>query len=326
MSKITAIVISYNEKNYIRRAIDSITSQSADEIEIIIGDDGSSDGSIELISQIESQLTDSGISVSHFVMQRPKPSEKTVPSFRVSSIIKKALSMATGEYCAILSADDVFCDNSKFSDAVSFLDAHKDYSSYVSGFRYTNSPEEHIPEVINTFLFWGHFDYYHISCFVFRKFDPELLLDRFSDDTGLVYTILKQGKCKDDSKVTFEYTQRDESIMHSSTQCELLIIEAMILQDVLNDKSPRFGFRFATKSREFGHIRDLYANRHLIKDGCYSHYLENSGKYSNNIAGRLADTTGINNRLWSWLFYLGMAFDHYVISVLWRIARIFRKS
>lgn len=327
MNRITAIVVSYNEKDYIRRAIDSIIVQSTSdfEIEIIIGDDGSSDGSIELIRQIEEQWSVDAVTISHFVMQRPDSAEKVMPSFRVSSIIKKALSLATGNYCVILSADDVFCDNAKFRNAIGFLAAHGDYYSYISGFRYTDSPIEHIPDVINPLIFWGHLDYYHISCFVFRKMDPDLLLDRFCDDTGMVYSILKQGKCKADTNVTFEYTQRNESIVHSSSKCELLIIEAMILQDILNDRHPRFGFRFATKSRKFEFIRDLFSCRNLLRDDKHSHYLSDCSKYKNDIVGRLADTSSIKNRLWSLFFYLGVAFDHYAISILWRLVRLFRK-
>ena len=43
---ISAIVVSYNEAEYLQHAIESILNQDYGSIELIIGDDGSSDGSM----------------------------------------------------------------------------------------------------------------------------------------------------------------------------------------------------------------------------------------------------------------------------------------
>lgn len=55
MSKLTPrvsmLIISYNEKEYLSQAVNSALMQSYANKEIIIGDDGSKDGSIELIEQ-----------------------------------------------------------------------------------------------------------------------------------------------------------------------------------------------------------------------------------------------------------------------------------
>lgn len=328
MSKITAIVISYNEKGFIRRAIESVVSQITDsiEIEILIADDGSYDGSVELIEQIEVEMSSDNISIDHFVMPRQDNNHKCIPSLRVSNLVKHALSIASGDYCVILSADDSFCDNTKFSTAMKFLDEHSDYYSYVTGFRYADNKKESIPDFSSSFMFWAHMDFFHISCFIFRMTDPRFLLDRFCDDTGMVYSILKSGKCKADNMISFEYFQRVDSIQNSAAKIELLITEAMIVQDILNDKQPRFGFKFATKSREFAFIKELYSCRNQLKDERYSHLLSNCRKYKNDIVGRIADYKSFSNRLWFCFFYSGVAFDHYYISMLWRLIRLFRKK
>ena len=326
MSKITAIVISYNEKDFIKRAVESVVSQITDsiEIEILIGDDGSCDGSQEVIFQIEDEYSTDKISISHLIMSRDEDPDVIIPSIRVSNLIKKALSAATGDYCTILSADDFFCDNTKFVTAMTFLDNHSDYFSYVSGFRYNKKVK--VPDSYSSFMFWTHLNYFHISCFVFRRIDPSLLLDRYCDDTGMLYSILKQGKCKSDNKITFEYFRRDESISNSSTRCELLINEAMIIQDILNDRNLAFGFRFATKSREFWAIKELYACRNLLKDKLFLRYLLNCSQYKNDIVGRISDCSVIKNRLWFILFYSSMAFAHYYIAVIWGLGKMFRKN
>ena len=326
MSKITALVISYNEINYIKRAVESVISQITDniEIEILIGDDGSCDGSHEVICQIEDEYSTDKISIRHFFMCRDEDPDVIIPSIRVSNLIKIMLSAATGDYCTILSADDFFCDNTKFITAMTFLDNHSDYFSYVTGFRYNK--KVNIPDSYSSFMFWAHPDYFHISCFVFRRIDPSLLLERYCDDTGMLYSILKQGKYKSDNKITFEYFHRDDSITNSSSRCELLINEAMIIQDILNDRNLDFGFRFATKSREFWAVKELYACRNLLKDKRFLRYLLNCSQYKNDIVGRLADCSVIRNRLWFILFFSGMAFAHYYIAVIWRLEKLFRKN
>lgn len=49
--KLTSIIISYNEADYLRKAIDSVLNQTLDDKEIIIGDDGSSDESQRIIQE-----------------------------------------------------------------------------------------------------------------------------------------------------------------------------------------------------------------------------------------------------------------------------------
>lgn len=325
MCKISVIVISYNEKDYLTRAIESILEQSCNgiQIEIIIGDDGSNDGSIDLIEQIEKRYSDEQIFISHFVMERPEFDRPIIPSFRVSALIKRALTLVSGDYCVVLSADDHFCGNTKFKNAISFLDNNADYFSYVSGFSIVGTEKkEYVPAVYSSWLFWGHLDYFHVSCFVFRTITPEQLLDRFCDDTGLVYTILKLGKCRGDKEITFEYMQRESSIVHSSKECELLIIEAMIFQDILNDRNPRFGYVFATNSRDYRFIKQLKQISKDVNDEKFSHYLEDSSKYSNDLIELLVNSRGLVDKTKCFLFMIKMSFCHYYISVLWRICKL----
>ena len=44
-------MVSYNEAEYLEQAISSCMSQKLDDYEIVIGDDGSNDGSIDLIKK-----------------------------------------------------------------------------------------------------------------------------------------------------------------------------------------------------------------------------------------------------------------------------------
>ena len=50
--KVSVLIISYNEKEYLSQAVNSALMQNYANKEIIIGDDGSEDGSVGLIEQL----------------------------------------------------------------------------------------------------------------------------------------------------------------------------------------------------------------------------------------------------------------------------------
>ena len=131
-SKLSFVIISYNEKEYLTEAIESCFKQKINNFEIIIGDDGSSDGSIEII---ESYIKKYPTIVKYFVSDRTGVcKEALIASLRVSAVIERALQMATGEYCVILSGDDYFYEGEFFKRGVQFLDSHSDYVTYVGGY------------------------------------------------------------------------------------------------------------------------------------------------------------------------------------------------
>ena len=88
---VSIIMVSYNEADYIRTAIDSCLGQTLQDIELIIGDDGSDDGSIEIIRE----YADKDSRVSYFVMDRPERFEYgVIGPLRVSAILKEGLKRA----------------------------------------------------------------------------------------------------------------------------------------------------------------------------------------------------------------------------------------
>ena len=187
MIKLSIVIVSYNEAEYLREALDSCLSQEfAHSYEIIIGDDGSNDGSLDIIKEYEDRYPDM---IRHFVMDRTDVEiRKVIPSIRVSNVMKKAFELCRGEYLAVLSGDDIFKDKKMWERDVVFLDSHKKYVACYSDFKmfWNDGTEEIHPSPLfeNGSLFWGK-SYVHISCFVFRRKCLNNLLDRFCDDSGL---------------------------------------------------------------------------------------------------------------------------------------------
>lgn len=106
MKKVSVIVPSYNCERYIGETIQGILGQSYENIELIIIDDASSDGSIAIINSFKDKRI--------YLYQNKA-------NLGVSETLNIGLSHATGEYISFCGADDVFEIN-KTELQVRFLD------------------------------------------------------------------------------------------------------------------------------------------------------------------------------------------------------------
>ncbi len=97
--KVSVIIPVYNAERYLRKTLDSIISQSLNEIEIICVDDGSIDGSLSIL--YEYKELDSRIKI-----LRQKEKTDGAAAARNMGIVN-----AKGEFLSILDADDFFESN-----------------------------------------------------------------------------------------------------------------------------------------------------------------------------------------------------------------------
>lgn len=96
MIKVSVIIPVYNVESYLRDCIDSLVNQTLQDIEIICIDDGSTDGSLNILNEYASK--DSRIVVVN--------NKENIGAGRSRNI---GIHMAKGEYLSILDSDD-FCD------------------------------------------------------------------------------------------------------------------------------------------------------------------------------------------------------------------------
>jgi len=93
--KITIITVCYNRKATIAKAIESVLSQNYDNIEYIIVDGNSTDGTIEIIESYKDKIT-------KFISE---------PDKGMYDAINKGLRMATGDVIGLMHSDDEFYDD-----------------------------------------------------------------------------------------------------------------------------------------------------------------------------------------------------------------------
>ena len=303
-SKLSFIIISYNEKEYLGNAINSCLKQNLENFEIIIGDDGSEDGSVALIENYARKYPEI---IKYFVSNREGICiSNVIASLRVSDVIERALTMASGKYCIILSGDDYFYESSFFKNAVSFLENHTDHVAYVGNYEKVWEDRPSVEDYIYypRKLYWAR-KYVHLSTFVFRKsvFDDGNFLQRFCDDTGLQYSLAFSGKWKYERVKMFAYRQRSGSIMHTATPLQNHIVELMIFQDVLCK-----GYLIPQSMSKYNRaLRNVFKRRNELAEEKYKKYLTNSEKYENNILRMILEYDTLNiikkTKFRMWMIY-----------------------
>lgn len=110
---VSVIITTYNREKSLGRAIESVLRQSYRNIEIIIIDNGSTDGTRAVI---QSYANSSKI---NYIYQGDKE--------RYIYALNDGISIAKGKYIAILDDDDFWCDKNKTEKQVDFLEKNIDY-------------------------------------------------------------------------------------------------------------------------------------------------------------------------------------------------------
>ena len=104
---VSIITPSYNQAKFLRRTIESVLNQDYPNLEYIVMDGASNDGSIEIIQEYADRLT---------YWESVKDKGQT-------DAINKGFNRATGKYVAWLNSDDVYYPGA-ISEAVAYLEDH----------------------------------------------------------------------------------------------------------------------------------------------------------------------------------------------------------
>jgi glycosyltransferase involved in cell wall biosynthesis len=128
--KVSLITVSYNSARTIADTLKSVQSQTYKDIEYIVVDGNSSDGTIEIVKQFldsakdvsQDASQDSGKDVSQDASK--DASQGVVTKFLcerdkgIYDAMNKGLAMATGEVIGVLNSDDFYCSNDVIEEVV----------------------------------------------------------------------------------------------------------------------------------------------------------------------------------------------------------------
>lgn len=125
---VTVGMPAYNHERFIREAIVSLIEQEYENIELIIINDGSTDGTENIIKDLEDDCLNRFINFIYISQENEG----------VSSTLNKILNLSSGEYICFSASDDTQ-PNNRISCMVNFLIKHKDYDFCFAGYNNINS-------------------------------------------------------------------------------------------------------------------------------------------------------------------------------------------
>lgn len=256
MSEISVIIPAYNSEKHIEEAIESLFAQSLPVKEIIVIDDGSTDGTASLVKK-------HGERVSYYFQEN-----RGLAAARNTGIRK-----STGYYLAFLDADDLYLPE-KIEVQKRFLDDHPDIDMVFSDFEYFGGTllRRPIPESFKTGkgdIFLDLFRYNCIAiptvlirrdCFEEVGFFDELL--RAVEDYDLWLRLIKSKKIGYIDRVLAKVRLHPENM---SKDAELMCeFEIKVMHKALRD-NPYMEDHFARFIKEkYGIIYFESGYRHLL--------------------------------------------------------------
>ena len=128
--KISLVTVSFNQRDYLREAIDSVLDQGYSELEYIVVDPGSTDGSRELIQSYSDQI-------SHILFE---------PDKGAADGLNKGFSLATGDVFGFLNSDDLLLPGS-LQRVADFFQQHPECDIAFGNGRIVNGKGEQLRHV-----------------------------------------------------------------------------------------------------------------------------------------------------------------------------------
>lgn len=274
--KVSIVVPIYNVKDYIHRCIDSLIVQTYRNLEIILVDDGSSDGSGTICD--EYMIRDSRVRTIHKI------------NGGVSAARQTGLNEATGEYVAFADPDDYMEPNMIELMLGKALETGADVvtcdfynNSSVQSVSY-QSDKDLLHKLIGnqvTLACWNTFFFRNFLVKHSIGFSPDWLSNS-EDKLFNVRALVAGAHYAHVGKPLYRYINRPGSIMNTrarksfaSLQCVIGEIEKLVPTEDFDNlyAMKRYAFIFAYQARYFNDVRNMYPEvRERIAKGGNSDY------------------------------------------------------
>jgi len=160
--QISIITVVYNNAKCIETSIKSVLSQSYENIEYIIIDGGSTDGTTEIIKEL-------GDKISKFVSESDSG---------IYDALNKGIEISSGEVIAILHSDDEFCNKNTVSNVMNHMIGSKSEICFSDAVIVDNSSGRilryYMASYFNKWMFRIGWMPPHTACFIERSLFNEL--------------------------------------------------------------------------------------------------------------------------------------------------------
>ncbi|MBP2634706.1 MAG: hypothetical protein H6Q72_613 [Firmicutes bacterium] len=134
---VSIVMPTYNQDQFIAQSIQSVIDQTFAEWELIIVNDGSTDNTVNIISQYNKYHH----SKSRIIIINKETNQG------IAAALNDGLCAARGKYICWLSSDDLFTAN-KLEKQVAFLELHSEYGAVFSGYDWINETGNYLGTII----------------------------------------------------------------------------------------------------------------------------------------------------------------------------------
>jgi len=134
--RVSIIIPSYNHERFVGRAVESVLAQTYQDFEIVITDDASTDGSVDILSRYARQDPRIKLFVNRFNHE--------------THAVNHCIEHSCGDYIAMLSSDDEFFP-AKLERQVDFLDRHPEVAAVFTQARIVDEQNRDLQDSLNPF-------------------------------------------------------------------------------------------------------------------------------------------------------------------------------
>jgi len=279
--KVSFCITSYNQAGLIKRNLESVFALELPcDFEVLIGDDGSTDGTAEELEKFRKRYPDK---IKIYFMPREAGKAYNIRK-RVGANRLNIIEKASGDYIVSADGDDFFCRKTFVSEALEILEKDKSLVGCAFNFKisYSDGREETVSQniksgVLDTDWFVCKRKYIHVGGIVFRN-----ILDSgkvsflkqygYFEDVITTFYMLQFGKLYYINEPAYVYYKWEGGVWNGSTVCNQTVVNAW-LYGLAKCIIPKLSLQIL--KRHFNEIKYVYKNRNNLENLLGSERLKN---------------------------------------------------
>ena len=178
---VSIITVVYNGEKFLEETIQSVISQTYENIEYIIIDGGSTDGTLDIIKRYEDKID-------YWISEKDKG---------IYDAMNKGIDVASGEIIGLINADDWY-EKDTINTVIKNYSGDKNFDIFHGNLNYINKSEKiYKPNFSHRKMLLQGMSLYHPTCFVKRSIYEEEKFDvnyQLAADYKLIFSMMLKEK------------------------------------------------------------------------------------------------------------------------------------
>ena len=178
---VSIVTVVYNGEKFLEETIQSVISQTYENVEYIIIDGGSTDGTLDIIKRNEDKID-------YWISEKDKG---------IYDAMNKGIDVASGEIIGLINADDWY-EKDTINTVIKNYSGDKNFDIFHGNLNYINKSEKiYKPNFSHRKMLLQGMSLYHPTCFVKRSIYEEEKFDtnyQLVADYKLIFSMMLKGK------------------------------------------------------------------------------------------------------------------------------------